>query len=48
MNHEHISLFPENPWLYLAMGIASILLFFFADRYVYSRRTIAPKNESDY
>ncbi|MDW3192719.1 MAG: hypothetical protein R8G66_10145 [Cytophagales bacterium] len=49
MNYEHISLFPDNPWLSLAMGFAALLLFFFADRYVYStRRTMTHKNESEY
>ncbi len=48
MNYEHFSLFPENPWLSLALGLAALMLFFFADRYVYSRGTIRPKNESQH
>ncbi len=48
MNYEHITLFPENPWLSLAMGFAALMLFFFADRYVYSRGSMTSKNESSY
>ena len=48
MNYEHTSLFPDNPWLYLAIGFAGLLLFFFANRYVYANRAITHENKSEY
>ena len=45
MTYEHVSLFAQEQWLVFGMG--ALLLFYVASRYVYPRRDMSSKNESN-
>lgn len=48
MNYEHITLFPDNPWLTFGLGIAGLLIFHFVGKYIYKEKQIQIETESDH